>query len=138
MVLFQHLRGGETTMPKGDLPYWKALAAFDFTNEQVLQNQKWRLRFPDTYERLDALMNSPPPEWGKLWIPHSMLVEMARQTRLHFATNEEWLISTIDRKGVPAGYKEISALEALKQYGPEQVFEAADKASSRVEGSGAR
>ena len=83
-------------MPQGGLPYWKALAAFDFANEQVLENQEWRSRFPDTYERLDALVNSPPPEWGKVWIPHPMLVEMAKQTHLYFATNDEWLMGSDD------------------------------------------
>lgn len=119
-------------MSQEGLPYWKALAAFDFTNDQVLQNQEWRPRFPDTYERLDALANGPPPEWGQVWIPYLMLVEMAKQTHLHFATNDEWLMSTIDRKGIPVGYREISAEEALKRYGPEHMFEAADKSSSRV------
>jgi hypothetical protein len=115
-----------------NLPYWKALAAFALSNEQVLANQEWRSQFPDVYEHLDSLMGMPPPVWGKVLIPGPMLVEMAKYTRLLFATDGKWLISTIDRVGIPPGYEEISALEALERYGLESVFEAADKASSRI------
>ena len=97
--------------------------------EEVWANQKWRLRFPDVYERLDALMDSPPPEMGQSADSVLMLVEMAKQTRLFFATNGEWLMSTIDRVGIPPDYEEISVLQALERYSPERVFEAADKAS---------
>ncbi len=119
-------------MSQEGLPYWKAMAAFALTEEEVWTNQKWRLRFPDVYERLDALMDSPPPEMGRVRIPYSMLAEMAKQTRLFFATNGEWLMSTIDRVEIPPGYEELYALEALERYGPEHIFEAADKASSRI------
>ncbi len=118
-------------MRKG-LSYWKALAAFNLSEQDVWTNSKWRVLFPDVYECLDLLMNSSPPEWGKVWVPYSMLVEMAKQTPLFFATNGVWLMSTIAREGIRVGYEEISALEALEWYGPEHVFEAADKASSFV------
>jgi hypothetical protein len=114
------------------LPYWKAMAAFALTEEEVWTHREWRLKFPDVYEQLDALMDNPPPEMGKVWIPYALLVEMAKQTPLFFATNGEWLMSTIDRVGIPSGYEEISALEAMERYSPEHVFEAADKASCYV------
>lgn len=117
------------------LSYWKARAAFNFTKDQILSNQEWRAKFPKVYERLDALHDGFPPERGKIWVPYAMLVEMAKQTRLFFATNGEWLMSIIDRVGIPPDYEEISALEAMERYGPEHVFEAADKASSRVRSS---
>jgi hypothetical protein len=111
----------------------ESIGCFCSHNEEVQANQKWRPRFPDVYERLDALIDSTPPEWGKVWIPRPMLVEMTGQTQLVFATNGKWLMSTIDKGGIPVGYEKVSALEALEKYGPERVFEAADKASSRVD-----
>jgi len=51
------------------LPFWKALAAFEFQSEEVLINREWRSKFPKAYEQLDALMDSPPPVWGQVCIP---------------------------------------------------------------------
>ena len=116
-------------MPQEGLPLWKALAATDLTEDEVLVNQEWRQRFPEVYEQLDELMGSPPPEWDKVWIPGPMLVETGGKTQLLFATSDSWLMSTVDTIGIFAGYAEIPALAALEEYGPEPVFEAADKAS---------
>lgn len=115
--------------PRG-LPFWKALAAFELQPEEVLTNQEWRLKFPRVYEQLDTLMDSPPPAWGKVWIPYAMLVEMAKVTRVLFFVSREWLIGTNRREAVPTGFKEITPLEALQRYGPEHVFEASDKSGS--------
>lgn len=112
------------------LAFWKALAAFELQPEEVLMNREWRSKFPKVYEQLDALMDSPPPAWGKVWIPYAMLVEMAKVTRVLFFVSREWLIGTNCREAVPAEFEEITPLEALECYGPEHVFEATDKSGS--------
>jgi hypothetical protein len=74
-------------MSSTGLLYWKVLAAFDVSETKILANQEWRQDFPDVYERLDSLMDKPPPERGKVWIPYSMVVEVAKQTPRFFATD---------------------------------------------------
>jgi hypothetical protein len=119
-------------MPPTGLVYWKVLAAFDVPEAEILADQEWRQSFPAVYERLDELMDRPPPEMGKVWIPYSMVVEVAKRTPRFFATNGRHLISTMHKEVIPPDYEQISALEALERYGPEHVFRAGDRGSSRI------
>ncbi len=89
-------------MPKTGLPYWKAHAACNLPEKDIWTNQEWRAMFPKVYERLDALMDSPPPEMGQVWIPYPMLVAMSKQARLFFATNGERLMATICKAEIPS------------------------------------